>query len=300
MRRLLVSLALGLVALVLTVLLTRGTAVAFVPAGAEGVSAQPPLAGWVAVPAVNGVVPITAPILSEGFEETFPPDGWYSTRLEEEGGWAWDDTKSRSGTCSAFHDDTFGKTDSWLVTALVTPTESSELVFWQYQQYAHLYYRHSIWVSTGRGDPKYGDFVPLVEDLGPGTDETWEEVRVSLFDYANRPIYIAFRYEGAYADAWRIDDVEVTAGVYASNDGPTSLGRATTLSATIAAGRTATFTWDFGDGVTATGAVVTHVYPAAGMYAAVVTASNSVSVVTDTTTVSVGGFVYLPLVARGE
>ncbi len=302
MRRLLVSLALGLAALALATVLTQGVAVALAPVGTGGMSAQ------TLAPAVTGTVPITAPLLSEDFEGGFPPEGWLVTSLGPDGAWAWDDTNGHSGTHSAFHDFTRVDTaDSWLVTPLFTPTVNSELVFWQYQKYAHDYHRHSIWVSTGPQDPKYQyppedyeDLVPLVADLGPGTNETWEEVRISLSDYADQPIYIAFRYEGDHADGWAIDDVEVTAGLYATNDGPTPLGQATTLSATIAAGRTATFTWDFGDGMTATGAVVTHVYPALGTYTAVVTASNSASVVTDTTVVSVRAFVYLPLVIRGE
>jgi uncharacterized repeat protein (TIGR01451 family) len=76
------------------------------------------------------------------------------------------------------------------------------------------------------------------------------------------------------------------AGLTATNDSPTVLGSAITLTATITAGSDVTYTWAFGDGQADSGAEVTHTYPAVGSYTAVVTATNSVSVVTATTTIT--------------
>ncbi|MBN1661900.1 MAG: VCBS repeat-containing protein [Anaerolineae bacterium] len=45
--------------------------------------------------------------------------------------------------------------------------------------------------------------------------------------------------------------------------------------------------WSFGDGEMGSGSVVTHTYPTVGIYTAVVTASNPISVVTATTTVTI-------------
>jgi len=62
-----------------------------------------------------------------------------------------------------------------------------------------------------------------------------------------------------------------------------------------------TYTLAFGDGEPDSGPVVSHTYPAAGIYAAVVTASNSANTLTATTTVTVtapGYHVYLPLILR--
>ena len=60
-----------------------------------------------------------------------------------------------------------------------------------------------------------------------------------------------------------------------------------------------------GDGVMGSGAVVTHTYPAIGVYMAVVTASNSINAITVTKTVSITlhplpqeFYIYLPLVLR--
>ncbi|MGD9099252.1 MAG: Calx-beta domain-containing protein [Anaerolineae bacterium] len=97
------------------------------------------------------------------------------------------------------------------------------------------------------------------------------------------------------------------------NDSPTILGNVTTLTATVTTGSNMTYTWDLGDGSTPftmtanadNGAVVGHTYPAVGEYTAVLTASNSVSVLTATTTVVVQALpespehlIYLPLVAH--
>jgi PKD repeat protein len=111
-----------------------------------------------------------------------------------------------------------------------------------------------------------------------------------------------------------ITDVPIE-GLTATNDSPTILGDPTTLTATISAGSSVTFTWDLGDGARGhilvlpanspsaepNAAVITHTYPAVGTYTAAVTATNSVSTMTATTVVTVTGpacYFYLPLVIR--
>jgi hypothetical protein len=94
---------------------------------------------------------------------------------------------------------------------------------------------------------------------------------------------------------------EAIAGLAAWSDSPTPLGQPTQVTATIAAGTHVSFTWAFGDGDAGNGAAVSHTYPAAGAYMAVVTAANPVGVVTATTGVVVLPLqwrVYLPLVVR--
>jgi len=80
---------------------------------------------------------------------------------------------------------------------------------------------------------------------------------------------------------------ETIAGLAAANDGPTALGDATSLSASVTAGSSVTYEWDFDDGGTGSGANVSHTYAAVGSYTATVTATNSVSSSTTTTTVTV-------------
>ena len=114
---------------------------------------------------------------------------------------------------------------------------------------------------------------------------------------------IAFKVGGAWATAvgpetpeWTsngdVREVDLVvnwlvAGLAASNDSPTWLGEPTTFTATVTAGSNVTYTWAFGDGDLGNGAVVTHTYPATGIYTAVVTASNDYNAITATTTVSV-------------
>jgi PKD repeat protein len=76
-------------------------------------------------------------------------------------------------------------------------------------------------------------------------------------------------------------------GLTATNDSPTAFGALTTLTATITSGMNVTYDWNFGDGITGTGDIVTHIYPEVGVYEAVVTATNETSLVTATTSVTI-------------
>ena len=76
-------------------------------------------------------------------------------------------------------------------------------------------------------------------------------------------------------------------GLAVNHDGPTALAQPTTFSASVSEGTAVTYTWDFGDGDSGTGAVISHTYAAAGDYTAVVTAGNAVSSQTRHITVTV-------------
>jgi len=94
---------------------------------------------------------------------------------------------------------------------------------------------------------------------------------------------------------------EAIEGLTATNDSPTPLGSTTTLTATITEGSNVVYTWAFGhDGATGSGAVVAHIYPDVGVYTAIVTASNSVSVLTATTTVTITDALIEGLVANND
>ena len=66
-------------------------------------------------------------------------------------------------------------------------------------------------------------------------------------------------------------------GLTAANDSPMELGSATQLTASIASGSNVEYEWDFGDGDSSSGAVISHEYTATGTYTATVTATNPVS-----------------------
>ncbi|MBX3056562.1 MAG: PKD domain-containing protein [Anaerolineae bacterium] len=80
---------------------------------------------------------------------------------------------------------------------------------------------------------------------------------------------------------------EAITGLTAVNDSPTTLGHHTTLTATISSGTNVSYTWDLGNGAMGNGPIVSHQYPAAGTYTAVITASNSTNSVTANTTVQI-------------
>lgn len=84
----------------------------------------------------------------------------------------------------------------------------------------------------------------------------------------------------------------------AANDSPTELGSMTTLTATVDTGCGVLYSWAFGDGEVGNGEVVTHVYPTVGTFSAVVTATNSVSEDSATTTVMIGECTFLPIILR--
>jgi uncharacterized repeat protein (TIGR01451 family) len=98
-----------------------------------------------------------------------------------------------------------------------------------------------------------------------------------------------------------VGDIAIT-GLGATNDSPTALGTLTWLDASVATGTNVTYTWAFGDGTgtTGTGAPISYTYPTTGTFTAVVTATNSVSRLTATTSVEIIDWhtLYLPVVMR--
>jgi len=261
------------------------------------VTATDGIVTYIQTTTVSVDIPIASPLLSEGFEGLWLPVGWSSSILTPSVYWQRASAHAYRGVYSAFHDDTFGMQDAWLVTRRVTPTAESELVFWQFERYAPYYYRHSVWVSTGSPDPKDGDFVELAQVM-TGTESTWEQVSASLGAFAGWPCYLAFRYQGNNADEWYIDDVRVTTTLVASHNGPKQPGEIVTFMAYAPTGSNVEYTWDLGNGAVRSGATVTRTYAAPGNYTVVITASNSVSTITRTLNVPILAHLYLPLVLK--
>ncbi|MGC8874153.1 MAG: PKD domain-containing protein, partial [Chloroflexia bacterium] len=80
-----------------------------------------------------------------------------------------------------------------------------------------------------------------------------------------------------------------------------TVGQVVTFTGSAAGSQPITFEWAFGDGETGTGAVVTHIYGAAGTYTVAMTATNawgSDSVSHAVTVVRRQWFIYLPLVYK--
>ena len=72
-----------------------------------------------------------------------------------------------------------------------------------------------------------------------------------------------------------VGEIAIT-GLAIVTDAPTVLTQATSFTATLAAGSNVSYSWDFGDGTSATGAVTSHTFSAAGTYTVTLMATNSV------------------------
>ena len=72
-----------------------------------------------------------------------------------------------------------------------------------------------------------------------------------------------------------------------ANNSPTIINQPTEFSATSTTITNIAYTWDFGDGSTATGETVSHIYAQLGRYTATLTARNEVSTVSATTSVEI-------------
>jgi hypothetical protein len=142
---------------------------------------------------------------------TVPPSGWAGYEQGDPAGWILGTPGYDDNYC-AFHndDDVTTGCDDWLVTPQITlPAKAaSQLEFMQYQNFDTYYVYHGIMISTGSGDPDDGEFVELAE-VGAGTEDTWEPKVFALGAYAGENIYLAFRYQGDYADEWSVDNVAV-------------------------------------------------------------------------------------------
>ncbi len=76
-------------------------------------------------------------------------------------------------------------------------------------------------------------------------------------------------------------------GLTVQNSSPAAVNEVITFTAHIRAGDNVTYRWDFGDGFSAVGQEVTHVYTQAGPYTVTVLAINSINTLTATTLVSI-------------
>ncbi len=108
-----------------------------------------------------------------------------------------------------------------------------------------------------------------------------EQISVVVNDGYAGPLvnYVEARYLGNIVASQVITTPALVAisGLTITSDSPTVWGQPTVLTASVAAGTAVTYTWDFGDGSDGSGAIITHTYPAPGVYTATVIAGNPVS-----------------------
>jgi len=150
--------------------------------------------------------------------EIIPPDGWEIYNMDG-GGEEWlpstDQNHTTGGSVSAFHD--FGLSgymeDGWIVTPALDFPEFNDITlsFWSYNNWPAYYYKNSVLISTGSGDPASGDFVEVWAAESVASE--WIQSIVDLSSYSGNIVYVAFRYQGDDADAWYLDDILIEAAV---------------------------------------------------------------------------------------
>lgn len=101
--------------------------------------------------------------------------------------------------------------DDWLVSPALdlSGLDHPALRFWEHGEQTGAA-RHSLWISLTGPDPRQGGF-ELVQTLAAPVEGAWSQARtVDLSTWAgNRAVHLAWRYEGAYADTWYLDDLQV-------------------------------------------------------------------------------------------
>ena len=149
----------------------------------------------------------------EGFEsEVFPEECWGVYDIKNVGH-TWERVTNteyvRTGNASALHSYQLVNQEGWLVIPqiVIPDTDTYIFSFWSMNNFPESYSKNSVWISTGSSDPSDGDFVEV------WTPETvvkeWVETKILLSDYASENIHIAFRYDGAFAHQWYIDDLSI-------------------------------------------------------------------------------------------
>jgi len=126
-------------------------------------------------------------------------------------------------------------------------------------------------------------------DFGDGITETGQIVShtYTVVDYYTATVTAD---DGTYVlsttTALTITDIPII-DLMAVNDSPTEFEHTTNLTASVSEGTNVNYEWDFGDGSTGNGITVTHIYPAIDIFTATVTATNSVSTESISTTVTI-------------
>ena len=154
-------------------------------------------------------------LVDEGFELAVPPAGWTIITTGNDFTWQQSTSQANSGDASAVlaYGAPGAWQDEWLVTPALDATGLATLTleFAEAEDYWSGYgLEHNIMVSTTVPDDP-GAFTDVFS-MTPGTHSitNWSNVTVDLSAYAGmNNIYVAFRYQGDWADNWFIDDVRI-------------------------------------------------------------------------------------------
>jgi PKD repeat protein len=128
-------------------------------------------------------------------------------------------------------------------------------------------------------------------DFGDGTVISTQELVIS-YSHALPDVYTATVEADTAAGVISATTAVTVTGLGVINDSPTALGGTTTFTAATSLTGTVTYAWDFGDQtavVSGPAAVISHTYPAAGVYTAAITATNGSQILTTASLVYIDG-----------
>ncbi len=153
-------------------------------------------------------------LVEEGFEAAVPPAGW--TIMTSGNSYTWMSSgNANSGAASAYvpYGPIGAFQDEWLVTPALDASSltTMTLEFAENEAYwADWGLEHNIMVSTTVADDPAAFTEVVSWTPANHTISGWTAVNVDLSAYAGLSnVYVAFRYQGDYADNWYIDDVRV-------------------------------------------------------------------------------------------
>ena len=173
----------------------------------------------------------------EDFEATtdsnWPPEGWTIAKSEVSGTtmFRWDrqnDSPTAQfvrGKVSAGHTRSVPLTSDWLITPMLTvgdAEENPELSFFvNGQNIANMASPayNGVWISTVGNDTTTFVELQKVEGIPQATSaQNWKEIIVSLAEYANQNVWIAFKFvggekatiTGSGGHSWWVDDIKVS------------------------------------------------------------------------------------------
>ena len=138
---------------------------------------------------------------SYGFEDAVLDECW--TLTTQGNGWGLITSAAYEGTQSLARTWENGEQVDWAITPPIdlTGAVAPVLIFWEQGQFQNDYVLHEVLVSKDMENW-------TVLGTGPAP-ATWTRVVHDLAEWAGETIYVAFHYEGDFADNWLIDSVSI-------------------------------------------------------------------------------------------
>lgn len=192
--------------------------------------------------------------------------GWGSAMTGFQGyPWQSSTVEVYSGVSSAFHPLGYEgavTSSDWLISPAIDLTSAaSAQVSWREFGNFTATANHALYISTTNRDPGDGTYT-LVTALGAPLEDAWSRSQVvDLAAYVGSTVYVAWYWEGAGADDWYIDDVQIgglqadLTEIWTLDPETVHPGDSTTLTVTVSNAST----------VDATDAVVTVGFPSGGV-----------------------------------